>query len=141
MNKKGASEIISWVLLIGMTIALATIVSLWIRSTTEKDIKQITEPINEDLICNEVSFNVNLTNDCKNPKISNKGNFKIDDFIIRINSQMIVNGNKNTWDELINPGQTKVLNSTLTAIPGDEIEFIPIVRNSTCTLRGVKVTC
>lgn len=141
MHKKAATEIISWVLLVGMTIALATIVSLWIRSTTEKDIKEITEPINEDMLCSEVSFNVNLTNDCKNPRISNRGNFRIDDFIIRINSQMIVNGNKNSWDESINLGQAKVLNSILTAIPGDEIEFIPIVRNSTCTLRGVKVTC
>ena len=107
MNNKAATEIISWVLLVGMTIALATIVSLWIKSTAEKQVKDIIEPIEEDLLCNEVSFNVNLTNDCKNPKITNKGSFKIDDFTIRINNQLIVNGLKNSFDEAILPDQSK----------------------------------
>ncbi|HLD15326.1 MAG TPA: archaellin/type IV pilin N-terminal domain-containing protein [Candidatus Nanoarchaeia archaeon] len=141
MNKRAASEIISWILLVGMTIALATIVSIWIKSTVEKDVKDIVDPINEDMLCNDISFNVNLTNDCSNPKISNKGSFTIDDFIIRINDEMIVNGNRNIWDESIIPGQTKVLNSILDTIPGDEIEFIPISRNSTCSSRSVKVIC
>ena len=71
----------------------------------------------------------------------NRGSFTIDDFIIRVNNEMIVNGNKNIWDESIIPGQTKVLNSILTAVQGDEIEFIPISRNSTCSSRSVKVIC
>ena len=141
MNNKAATEIISWVLLVGMTIALATIVSLWIKSTAEKQVKDIIEPIEEDLLCNEVSFNVNLTNDCKNPKITNKGSFKIDDFTIRINNQLIVNGLKNSFDEAILPDQSKVLRTILAATLNDEIEFFPVVRNSTCSSRSVKVIC
>ena len=139
-NKKAATEIIAYVLLIGMAIALGTIVSIWIKSTAEKDIKDIVQPLDNDVLCNDVSFNLNVSG-CAQVKVSNRGNFRIDDFVVRINSVLVYNGLKNAIDQSTNPGETKLLNNLPALNNNDEIELIPIVRNSTCSMRRVKSTC
>ncbi|MEK6812832.1 MAG: hypothetical protein AABX86_01825, partial [Nanoarchaeota archaeon] len=81
-EKRGISEVISWVLLITLTVTLATIVAMWMTQHT-KDIIS-TEIEKEDYLCDDVAFNVrkwDATLACDNPDfkftIRNTGSFTI----------------------------------------------------------------
>lgn len=58
MNKKGISEAVSWVLLLGFSIALATTVFLWTTRQTEDITKSTTRYIEGGMQCDNVMINV-----------------------------------------------------------------------------------
>lgn len=87
-NKKAISELIAYVLLVSLSIALSIAVYSWLRAyaspTTLKACPDGVSVIIQDYICDKGNITIN---------ISNKGLFKIDGYIFRINNETDVNGN------------------------------------------------
>lgn len=87
MNKKGISEIISWVLLIGFAVSLAVIVTTWTLKNTEKTTEGVVKMVTGDMRCSEVYINLEV--DCVNKQLKaamNNGKFKISTILIRAGS-------------------------------------------------------
>ena len=148
MKKKGISEVISWVLLIGITVVLATTVGIWIQEQTKTANKQI---LNEDYLCNDVSFSATLS-DCTQPDISltikNTGSFTIQEFILRQNNQLKRNGlNIKEQNRLltITPGTTITYPAEDLNIDRPDqdttLELTPLYKETTCTERRIIITC
>ncbi|MDO8555548.1 MAG: hypothetical protein Q7R96_00045 [Nanoarchaeota archaeon] len=148
MNK-GISEVISWVLLISLTVALGTIVGIWTKGQTENVAKDIS---NTDYQCEDVQFNIKGTGLCEDTDfaftITNTGSFTIHEFIIRKGDIFLRNGNnipKDAWLMTLQPGtqatfSTQDLNIQ-ELITGDTIEFLPLLEEVTCGTRKVTFTC
>ncbi|HTZ41859.1 MAG TPA: archaellin/type IV pilin N-terminal domain-containing protein [Candidatus Omnitrophota bacterium] len=83
MKKKGVSPIIATVLLIGLVIALGTIVFIWFRSFTQEAVTKFSGE-NVELVCGDVQFEASYTNG--NLAISNTGNVPIYNFSVKIDS-------------------------------------------------------
>mgnify|MGYP001619209352 CR=1 FL=1 len=125
INKRGQSEFVAYVLLIGMAVGLATIVGVWMFGNSERVSDNIVRQSQISEKCDQISIAVFADKSgCPNTipnkiNLSNKGNFIIE----RVN---IINlaDNKNCFsnvnDGLINlkPGAsvlTKTLNNCNTA--------------------------
>ncbi|MDO8628396.1 MAG: hypothetical protein Q7R56_01420 [Nanoarchaeota archaeon] len=146
--KQGISEVISWVLLIGVTVILSIAVGLWIKEQTDQASKQIT---NEDYICNDIAFSATLS-DCNQPAITltikNTGSFTITEFLIRNNGALVRNGlNIKPEDRLftLTPGAsisaaTEDLNIA-NLNQNTKLELLPIITITTCTERRIIITC
>ena len=83
LKKRGMSELVSYVLLIGLSVMLATIVTMWYRSQSESFQESIYERTEADIRCNDVSINVKLN--CAQPKfnVTNRGYHAISKVIQR----------------------------------------------------------
>lgn len=57
-QKKGISEIISYVLILGLAVALGAMISVWYQSTTQKQTSGIINPIEGTSQCQDVNVNV-----------------------------------------------------------------------------------
>lgn len=87
MKKKGVSQYVGWVLLIGMAIALAAMMYNWTRGFTERQVDDL-EARTDDLVCESVNFDVSSA--CQNSQtlnmnITNTNNLRIQ----RLNFQFI----------------------------------------------------
>jgi len=146
MDKRGISEIISWVLLVGITVTISVIVSVWISSTTEEVIKGTIE--REDYICDDISLNARNETECTTTtqiSITNTGSFTIHDFIIRSNNLVVRNG-LNIPDGVakltVEPGQTITTQDlNIGNAINKEIELMPIRNGKTCSSRSIKIKC
>ena len=86
--KKGQGAIIAWVLLIGLSVSLAVVVSTWTRQQAEQTAEGIVSGTEVDLRCASVSFNA--APDCTDNfeiKIVNRGDFTIHKFVAQIQSK------------------------------------------------------
>ena len=139
--KKGISEVISWVLLVGLTVVLGIMVSIWIRSTAEETVEKQIEQVDQK--CDDIGFNVKNNSECAAGSIpftiANRGSFTVHDFVIRINGEVWRNGLNTPVKLNILPGQAKDLNIDVTA--GSEIEFIPVVDENACSSRRLRLKC
>ncbi len=149
--KKGISEVVSWVLLISMTVVLATIVAMWMMQQTRNVVSSEIE--DTGYLCDEVAFNVRKADTsvgCSSQAfafvIKNTGSFTIDEFVIRVDGKAVRNGLN------IKPG-------LMTVVPGSEeefvakdfyiadltdsseVEFIPVMDEKICGNRRTKFTC
>lgn len=77
MKKRGASELIAWVLLIGFTITLGIVVSQWLREQAKSSTEAVIKDISSDLRCDNVQLNAYFSNPCDTLEILNKGYHKI----------------------------------------------------------------
>jgi hypothetical protein len=87
-NKKAISELIAYVLLVGLSIALSIAVYAWLRTyaipAQAKTCPNGVGVIIHNYVCENGNITINL---------SNKGLFKIDGYIFRINNETDVSGN------------------------------------------------
>ncbi len=74
LNKKGVSMIISYVLLIGFSISLAIMVSMWIRGESQK-VADSWEMYDCDFSCDDVFLSACYNQD--GLSVRNRGNFNI----------------------------------------------------------------
>jgi flagellin-like protein len=81
MKKKGVSPIIATVLLIGMVVALALIIFVWIRSFTRETVTKF-EDENIELACNKVDIQASYS--AGDLSISNIGNVPIFNMRVRL---------------------------------------------------------
>ena len=125
-NKKAVSQIISWVLLIGLTISIAIFVTKWTLDQAKQTTEGVTKLVTEDVRCSSVALNA--VRDCSNEnsillKISNKGTLTIRGLIIRKYSGTQVQKIEESIEIL--PQQTTDLNIGTNY---DKIEIIPKIK-------------
>lgn len=84
-NKRGVGAIIAWVLLLGFTVALATMIFLWMKGQTETMSESTVEYVEGELQCQSVRINVvNTTGPiCENPDVHNVGYLNIKAVVVR----------------------------------------------------------
>lgn len=137
-SKKGQSEFLAYVLLIGMAVGLAAIVGVWMFNNSEKTTNNFVRQSEIEEKCGGISIGVfAIRNNCPTTEpnsvsITNTGNFIIQQIKI-INSETNQNCLRQNSDSLINlkPGfsTTKTLNNcrTATILPLVEISEKEIV--------------
>ena len=139
MRKKGDSVLISWVLLVGFAIGLATIVTIWVKDRAESTTEDVINKAEEDMRCAETALNVAI--DCVNApqdiKITNTGKFTIHKVKLRQGS---------TIDDVaktIAPQQTETLNTNWNT--AEELDIIPIIKieekEVVCATRKITYSC
>ena len=116
--KKGVSEIISWVLLIGFAVSLAAIVTMWTLRNTETTTEGVVKMVTEDIKCSEVFINLAIDCTTKTLTVINDGKFKIDKLMIRADSS------SETIEANLMPGKEQSLNIDFI----NNIEVIPLVK-------------
>ncbi len=150
-QKRGQGAIIAWVLLIGLSVSLAVIVSTWTREQAEETTETLVSQTEADLRCAAVSFNAKP--ECKIPydklKIVNRGDFTIHKFVIHIKPKegQLISNTINLFEggrEPIKPGETKTLR-TQDSFMNSEIELVPFIQVDGqyvgCTARTLKIKC
>ncbi len=139
MNKRGASLVISWVLIIGFSIALATGIFLWAKEKTESLTESTLSDVETGIICQEVTINVKANVDC-DLTIHNKGKLSLHKFIINTLKPEITN---TVVDQELSPmtsfEYTSVVQDTT------KLEVIPVIKYKDnffeCSERRVEVEC
>lgn len=123
MNKKGISPVLAWVLLLGFSITLAAITTVYVKNTAETQIEQTTVFVEAGMECDEVFWNVKYDSELftlantggKTIKAYNYKVYLIDDTI---------ETNEITWD--IVPGTSE--NLTIDNIAdANRVDFTPII--------------
>jgi len=136
--KKGVSEIVSFVLLIGFVVSLGVLVTTWFKEQTEKTTTTLVKETIGDIRCSDVSLNAYFINPpaCDRINITNTGYFRI--LQVTVRSQF---GSRN-YNLEINITESKDLN-----IGGsfNEVEIIPIIKSEkelvACADRKVSIKC
>ncbi|MCX6711505.1 MAG: hypothetical protein NT139_00500 [Candidatus Woesearchaeota archaeon] len=122
--KKGVSEVISWVLLLGFSVLLGTTVILWSKQQTEKYTDELTEMVENDINCRDVIYTINANCTTKTTSVNNRGSFTIVKFIIRTNLS------STTLDTAITPSSTVNLGIPATYYPPNNnggFDMIPFI--------------
>jgi flagellin-like protein len=146
MNKRGISEVISLVLLIGMAVALAILVTNWTRNQVEESTGTIVNSIEKDEKCALAAMNVNYEeNSCSDQiltgylklLIMNRGDVKLVDYGIKLNTEDVDISNVNFDEDItIMPFETKTLKVGIIDDNLEEITIIPYVE-----IEGNKIGC
>jgi hypothetical protein len=148
MNKKAQGMIIAWVLLIGLTVSLAVIVTTWTRQQAEDTVEGIASGTEVDLRCSAVSFNAQPLCDTETIKIVNRGDFSIHKFVIHMkNAEGLKSKTVNLFEEpheVLIPGKTQTINTNLGDMYG-EIDLTPFIKVEDqivgCSDRKLTVKC
>ncbi len=98
--KRGVSEVISWVLLLGFSVLLGTTVIMWSKQQTEKYTDELTEMVENDINCRDIIYTINANCTTKTTSVNNRGSFTIVKFIIRTNLS------SSTLDTAVTPTST-----------------------------------
>ena len=137
MDKKAISLIISFVLLIGIAVTIASLAIVWTKNLAQKQIESTTRFVETGLECDSIYFNIksfgtlegcSVTNGCFN--VSNNGLKTINNLIIRYGKKDGTTENSQ-FNEEIKPNTTKTLNSAVSFYEIGEAEFIPVVISET----------
>ncbi|MBU4501242.1 MAG: hypothetical protein KKA79_01520 [Nanoarchaeota archaeon] len=122
-TSRGIAPIVSWILLLGFAIGLATLISLWQIDQTEDFGSSVIRYASGIMDCNELSFNVYSSDGCNTVKIKNSGYFSIDGFVVRSFSGF---GAKSDVKEVfVKAQESGELEFIL--VSADRIEVMPIV--------------
>lgn len=150
-KKRGQGAIIAWVLLIGLSVSLAILVSTWTKKQAEETTETLVSQTEADLRCAAVSFNAKP--ECSIPydslKVVNRGDFTIHKFVVHIKSKegQLISNTINLFEkgrEPIKPGETQTLR-TQDSFMNSEIELVPFIQVDGeyvgCTARTLKTEC
>ncbi len=133
-KKKGQAALIAWVLLIGLSVSLAVIVTTWTREQAEETTETLVSQTEADLRCDAVSFNV--APQCEIPydglKIVNRGDFTIHKFVVHIKPPEgnLISSTINLFEggrEPLKPGETQTLR-TKDSFMNSEIDLVPFIQ-------------
>lgn len=131
MKKRGVSPIIATVLLIGMVVALALIVFVWIRSFTRETITKF-EDENIELACDRIEIQASYSNG--DLSVVNIGNVPIFDMRVKLvdaggYTTENLKGEEGWPDVGLNPGDASLVGGFF----ADEIKIIPILLGNSDT--------
>lgn len=141
--KKGIAEPISWILLVGLTIALAGMVTFWIKNTAESTSDKVIQDVENDIRCNDVSINAyEKTPLCSQIALQNRGLFSITGIKVR---------NLNKVEDImlpspLLPGKETTISLNISTFPPDmKIGLIPITKIDkdaiACMTKEIEVIC
>lgn len=139
-NKKGMA-VISWVLLLGFAIALATTIALWQVKQTEELSEGMIRFVSGGLQCENVQFNIQAKEGCSNLEVVNNGYFDINQFVVRGFSNSSVGAIVDKTSAPVK--KLEPLNVGL--INAEKAEIVPVIKVSDelvgCKDKTVEVTC
>ena len=95
INKKGMSEVISYILILALAVSLGTFITVWYKSTTEKQIAGFLTPVEGTSQCDEVNVNLVFNYDACSVNVYNTGSLTITDMKITYSD---TGGNSNITD-------------------------------------------
>lgn len=143
--KKGISDVVSWVLLLGFTIGLGVAVFTWTKSYTITQTESTVKYVEGKIECQEIMINLWINKSvgsCRGFTVTNRGKLKIDSLLVRVFSNNDVVGSY-IYNLSLNPLQTKyILNSSLS---GTRMEATPVIAVSNqltgCKEKTIKGDC
>jgi len=142
--KKGVSPTISWILLIGLSISLAGVVTVWVRSTAEDTADRITQNVESDIRCADISINAyEETSGCSKITIQNKGLFSL--HAIKVVSLGKVDEISSSQFPLI-PGDSATIDLNIASLLADnKIGIIPVTKVDdnmlACLEKEITISC
>lgn len=146
--KRGQGQIIAWVLLIGLTVSLAVVITTWSRQQAESTTEGIVGQAEIDLRCASVSFNAKPYCEGETIDIVNRGDFSIYKFVIHMkNPEGLKSKTLNLYEDpekVIAPGERKNINTELGDMYGS-IDLTPFIKIDEayvgCSARKLTVKC
>lgn len=139
MERRGASVIIGWVLLVGLAVTMGVIVSQWVKEQAESTAASLVEEKTQETRCMDVSIAAFLEPGCAQVNVTNRGLFTVHQVGVR--SQF----GTETVNMVILPRQTQALNIQTSLSSGDRVDVIPVIKIddvlASCAARKVSVTC
>ena len=160
MNKKGASEVIVVIMVIMVTVILATIFFAWMRESSKSKLDQTADEMKQasDFSCMDdplILESCTITNNVINIVASNNSDLKLFNLILSINGKN--NSAEDTsivgrFETIINPGEIKNLSTALsfTYITGDQTTLSDlnastitnaILTNGNCPKKIINLSC
>ncbi|MDP4012172.1 MAG: hypothetical protein Q8R00_01015 [Candidatus Nanoarchaeia archaeon] len=152
MNKNGQGAIIAWILLIGLTVSLAVMVTTWTRQQAEETTSGLVSQTEVDLRCESVSFNANPSCDSLDGeiKIVNRGDFSIHKLVFHIKDRddgTLKSKTINLFESgrtPISPGESQTI-YTQTGLRRSDIDITPFIKvedqYAGCSSRKITVIC
>ncbi|MDP3917199.1 MAG: hypothetical protein Q8Q42_02830 [Nanoarchaeota archaeon] len=126
LNKRAITPAISWILLMGMAVVLAGVVTIWMKSTAESSTSIVIGSVEVDMQCNDISVNAYETpgkTQCSSIEVINNGLFSITAIKVRDNDGVA----DFPYDPPLKPGESITTNLNNPSIPtNNEIGLIPI---------------
>ncbi|MDD5331841.1 MAG: hypothetical protein PHE43_03410 [Candidatus Nanoarchaeia archaeon] len=146
-QKRGASDVIGWVLLIGFSIALAAGVFTWIKGQTTEMTESTVNYVEGEMTCEDVAINIKPEISCSQIIVSNKGKFTVD--AIRV---ILYPASGDPTSELITEKENNNLPLkpmadpiTLDLTPSVKIEVTPVIKvddnYNGCSTKKEVITC
>lgn len=77
-NKKGISEVIAYVLMVALAVALGTFIAVWYKSTVQTQVSGILNPIEGSSQCDEINVNLVFNYATCGITVYNTGTLNID---------------------------------------------------------------
>lgn len=142
--KKAITPAISWILIIGMAVTLAGVVTFWIKSTATTTTEKIITNTEIDLRCDDVSFNAyeSTTFNCSSLTVHNRGFFSLQGIKIRQLGSVI---DHEFMDPLKPQEQTTITLNNLNIPSNNEMGLIPIIsaekEDLACMNKEISVKC
>jgi len=128
MNKRGADAWISYVLLVGFTVALAAFMYSWMTGFSSDKSIEIKERVYNVELCDSLSVSVtacNVSSQALNINVTNRGDIRINQLIFR---QYSINGTDYFFTEkniTIKPGNTESFSNFPNNITNVIVDVIP----------------
>jgi hypothetical protein len=76
-NKKGLSEIISYILILSLAVSLGTFIMVWYKGLAEKEVSGVLTPLEGTSQCDDVNINVVFNYDSCAITVYNTGNLAV----------------------------------------------------------------
>ncbi|GEM_PF-1063265 len=145
LKKKGVSPAISWIILIGMAVTMAGVVTVWTRGIAEDSTDRVIGNVEQDLRCDDIVIHAyeDTGPACSSITIGNRGLFSIVGYKIRDTSGI----QDVTFASPLVPQkeQTESLSSITPVLPENTISIIPVTmvekEEVPCMAKEVTVTC
>lgn len=130
--------VVSWILLLGFAIALATTIFMWLKGQTTELTQQTVDYVEGKLECTEVSINVQHTN-CDNLRIKNTGKLTLDHYLVWLLAPEVQKmEHKNNVEPSKQTEAIETFGATL-------VEVVPILKLSdklvACSEKKVRLDC
>ena len=152
-SKKGVSPVIGWILLVGLAITLAGVVTVWMKSTATETAERMTISVGTDIQCSDVSINAYEYQGgikCNTTNLINRGYFAIEAVRVRVIGDVqdiffpdILNPAEN---KTLMPGENISINLNISNLPSNnKIGLVPVVNIDgsmiACMTKEISVSC
>lgn len=146
IQKKGIGDVVGWVLLLGFTIGLATMVFMWTTQTTEESSKKSTAYVEGGMLCENVMINVALETACLPTqcclRIANTRYLNITKVVIR---DLDPEQPAPNTEERSNLGVNDAMIVKISGWNGDKVEVLPVITLNdellSCSEKSITTQC
>ncbi len=143
-NKKAITPAISWLLLIGLTVTMAGVVTVWIKATASETSEHLVSNVDKDMRCVDTSFNAyekDSTN-CDQIVVHNRGFFSIHSVKVRVGNKI----NDTLLDPPLKPQEIRTIHlNDLNININDSVGLIPIIQVKedllACMAKEISIKC